>query len=124
MNYKPGEFAKIVFGRDRVENFRKDYTEKVLQEIEKRIREEHLEQKIDEQIANPFEVLKRTLRQEVETFLDNTQKTLNDLNDKRGRNEAINEAQRQELNQIRTETEKILGNAQRLSDQLVEIMSV
>ena len=48
---------------------------------------------------------------------------LNDLNDKQGRNEAINEAQRQELNQIRTETEKILGNAQRLSDQLVEIMS-
>ncbi|MBK1987636.1 dynamin family protein [Sphaerospermopsis aphanizomenoides BCCUSP55] len=119
-----GKLAEVVFSRDRVENFRKDYTEKILQEIEKKVQEEHLEQKIDEQITNPFEVLKRTLRQEVETFLDNTQKTLNDLNDKRGRNEAITDAQRQELNQIRTETEKILGNAQRLADQLVEIMSV
>lgn len=119
-----GKLAEVVFSRDRVENFRKDYTEKILQEIEKKVQEEHLEQKIDEQISNPFEVLKLTLRQEVETFLDNTQKTLNDLNDKRGRNEAITDAQRQELNNIRTETEKILGNAQRLADQLVEIMSV
>ena len=119
-----GQFAKVVFSRDRVENFRKDYTEKVLQEIEKRIREENLEQKIDEQIANPFEALKLTLRQEVDTFLDNTQKTLNDLNDKRGRNQAMNDIQRQELNQIRTETEKILGNAQGICNQLVDIKSV
>lgn len=118
------QFAKMLFARDRVENFRKDYKEKVLQAIENRVRQERLDQKIDEQIAEPFEVLKLTLRQEVETFLDNTQKTLNDLNDKRGRNEVLNENERQELNEIRTETEKILGNAQRLSDQLVEIMSV
>jgi GTPase Era involved in 16S rRNA processing len=119
-----GELAKVVFGRDRVENFRKDYKEKILKEIDTRVRDERLEQKIDEQIAAPFEVLKLTLRQEVETFLDNTQKTLNDLNDKRGRNEAMTEAQAQELNLIRSESQRILGNAQRLSDQLVEIMSV
>ncbi|MUG98101.1 dynamin family protein [Scytonema sp. UIC 10036] len=119
-----GKLAEVVFGRDRVENFRKDYKEKILKEIDTRVRDERLEQKIDEQIGAPFEVLKLTLRQEVDTFLDNTQKTLNDLNDKRGRNEAMNETERQELNFIRSESQRILGNAQRLSDQLVEIMSV
>ncbi|PPS42264.1 dynamin family protein [Chroococcidiopsis sp. TS-821] len=119
-----GETTKLIFGRDRVENFRKNYKEKVLQEIEKRLQEQRLEQKIDEQITTAFEMLKQTLRQEVEVLLDNTQKTLTELSDKRGRNEAMNENERQELNKIRTETEKILGNAQRLSDQLVEILSV
>lgn len=116
--------AKMAFAGDRVENFRKDFKEKVLQEIEKRVQDEHLGQKIDEQITAPFELLKQTLRQEVETFLDNTQKTLTELSNKRGRQEAMTEAERQELNQTRAETERILGNAQRLSDQLVKIMSV
>ncbi|WP_341528342.1 dynamin family protein [Nostoc sp. UHCC 0302] len=119
-----GELAKLVFSGDRVANFRKDYKEKVIQGIKDRINNENLAQKIDQQIADPFEMLKHTLRQEVEAFLDNTQKTLYELNDKRGRNEAMNEAEHQELNHIRTESEKILGNAQRLSDQLVQIMSV
>jgi GTPase Era involved in 16S rRNA processing len=119
-----GELTKLVFSGDRVENFRKDYKEKVLQGIKERISNENMTQKIDEKITEPFEMLKTTLRQEVEIFLDNTQKTLSELNDKRGRNQAMNEAEHEELNYIRTETEKILGNAQRLSEQLVQIMSV
>jgi GTPase SAR1 family protein len=116
--------AKMMFARDRAENFKADYTEKMLQEIDKQLREQRLEQKIDEQITVPFELLKETLRQEVEALLDNTQKTLTDLSDKRGRQEAMTEAERQELDRVRAETQRILGNAQRLSDQLVEIMSV
>lgn len=118
------KLAKMAFSRERVENFKKDYTKKLLQQIDKRIQDDHLEHKINEQIAHPFEALKATLRQEVETLLDNTQKTLDDLNDKRGRNEAMNETRSQEFNKIRTETEKILGNAQRLRQQLAEIISV
>lgn len=119
-----GGLAKALFARDRVENFKKDYQEKMLQEIEKQVREQHLEQKIDEQITASFEMLKQTLRQEVETRLDNTQQTLAELSEKHGREEAMTESRRAELDRLRTETEQILGNAQRLSDQLVEIMSV
>jgi ribosome biogenesis GTPase A len=119
-----GWLAKTIFAGDRVENFKEDYSKKVIAEIEKQIREQHLEQKIDDHISVAFEILKQTLVKEVTTLLDNTQSTLTELSDKRGRHEALTEAERQELNQIRTETEKILGNAQRLSDHLIENMSV
>ncbi|MEO0685430.1 MAG: hypothetical protein AAFY76_10410 [Cyanobacteria bacterium J06649_11] len=119
-----GWLAKKIFAGDRVENFKEDYSKKIIEEIEKQIREQHLEQKIDDHISVAFETLKQTLVQEVNTLLDNTQNTLTELSDKRGRHEALTETQREELNQIRAETERILGNAQRLSDELVEIMSV
>ena len=119
-----GELTKMVFARDRVDNFKRDYKEKVIQEVEKQIREQHLEQKIDEEITSAFELLKQTLRQEVENLLDNQQQTLDDLNSQQGRNLAITETKQQELKQIRAVTERILGNTQGLSNQLVEIKSI
>ncbi|MTJ52133.1 dynamin family protein [Anabaena sp. UHCC 0253] len=119
-----GGIASMVFAGDLVENYRKNYTEKTLEALDKQIREQRLEQKIDDQITTAFEVLKQTLRQEVDALLDNTQKTLTELSDKRGRQEAMTDAERQEINQIRAETQRILGNAQRLCEQLTEIVSV
>ncbi|MBE9233413.1 dynamin family protein [Cuspidothrix issatschenkoi LEGE 03284] len=119
-----GGIASMVFAGDLVENYRKNYTEKTLEALDKQIREQRLEQTIDDQITTAFEVLKQTLRQEVDALLDNTQKTLTELSDKRGRQEAMTDAERQEINQIRTETQRILGNAQRLCEQLTEIISV
>ena len=119
-----GGLASMVFAGDLVENYRKNYTEKTLEALEKQIREQRLEQKIDDQITTAFDVLKQTLRQEVDALLDNTQKTLTELSDKRGRQEAMTDAERQEINQIRAETQRILGNAQRLCEQLTEIISV
>ncbi|MFM6183828.1 MAG: dynamin family protein [Dolichospermum sp.] len=119
-----GGLASKIFPDDLVENYRKNYIEKTLEELDKQIREQRLEQKVDDQITTAFEVLKQTLRQEVDALLDNTQKTLTELSDKRGRQEAMTDAERQEINQIRAETQRILGNAQRLSEQLTEIVSV
>jgi GTPase SAR1 family protein len=76
-----GGLAKLVFARDRVDNFKQNYKEKVLQEIDKQIREQHLDQKVDEQIEHAFEMLKSTLRQEVDALLDNTH-NLNQLSRK------------------------------------------
>jgi predicted GTPase len=119
-----GGIASMVFAGDLVENYRKNYTEKTLEALDKQIREQRLEQTIDDQITTAFDVLKQTLRQEVDALLDNTQKTLTELSDKRGRQEAMTDAERQEINQIRAETQRILGNAQRLCEQLTEIISV
>jgi hypothetical protein len=116
--------TEMAFGRERVENFKKDYQEKVLQQIDEQLKEKNLEDQIYERITLPFENIKKTLSQEVEALLDNTHQTLTDLSDRRGRQEAMTESKRQELNQIRTQTERILGNAQGLNKQLVEIMSV
>jgi hypothetical protein len=46
------------------------------------------------------------------------------MSDKKGRQEAMTETERYEIKQMRDETQRILGNAQRLSEQLTEIISV
>lgn len=109
---------------DQLQNFKANYQERVLEEIDRQMREQRLDQKIDEKITDAFESLKNTVRQEVELLLDNTEKTLNELSDRRGRDETLTDAELQRLQYISTETEGILGNVQRLSDQLVKIMSV
>ena len=119
-----GGLAKMAFRRDRVENYRKDYKEKVLQQIDKEMQNQHLEQKVDEQITTAFEMLKDTLQQEVDSRLDNTEQTLKQLSEQHGKDETMTKVKQAELEHIRTETQRILGNAQGLSKALVEIMSV
>lgn len=119
-----GGLAKMAFRRDRVENYRKDYKEKVIQQIDKEMQNQHLEQKVDEQITTAFEMLKDTLQQEVDSRLDNTEQTLKQLSEQHGKDETMTKVKQAELEHIRTETERILGNAQGLSKALVEIMSV
>ncbi|MFO5493162.1 MAG: dynamin family protein, partial [Cuspidothrix sp.] len=119
-----GGLASKIFADDLIENYRKNYTEETVEALDKHIREQRLEQTIDDQITTAFKVLKEKLEQEVNALLDNTQKIITELSDKRGRQEAMTEAERQEFNQIRAETQRILGNAQRLCEQLTEIISV
>ncbi|PPJ63947.1 dynamin family protein [Cuspidothrix issatschenkoi] len=119
-----GGLASKIFADDLIENYRKNYTEETLEALDKHIREQRLEQTIDDQITTAFKVLKEKLEQEVNALLDNTQKIITELSDKRGRQEAMTETERQEFNQIRAETQRILGNAQRLCEQLTEIISV
>lgn len=119
-----GLLAKSVFAKDRVENFKDNFQTKILEEIDKQLREKNIEQTMIEQIADPFNRLKQTLQQEVEALLDNTQDTLADLRGQRERAKTLNEGERRELNEIRSQTQRILGNAQHLSDQLVQIMRV
>lgn len=114
------ELAKLVFAGDRIENFKANYQQAVLVEIEKQLRENPIDRKINEQISEIFATLKQKVRQEVDALLDNTQNTLTELHTQRERNEVLNEQQQQDLNQMSTETQKILGNAQRLSKQLLQ----
>ena len=119
-----GWLTQKVFGGERVEAFKENYKEAVLKEIDKQLRSNPINQKVEDYISETFATLKQKLNQEVEALLDNTQKTLTDLNEKRARDEFMNEAQHKELNDIRAETERILGSAERRSQELVEIMSV
>lgn len=115
-----GKLARAVFGGDQVANFKNNYKEAALKEIEKRIRENRLDVKVNEQISQTFETLKQKVRQEVESLLDNTQNTLADLSAKREREEAIGEHEQEELAQMQRQTECILGSAQALSRQLIQ----
>lgn len=115
-----GKLARAVFGGDQVANFKNNYKEAALQEIEKRIRENRLDSKVNEQISQTFETLKQKVRQEVESLLDNTQNTLADLSAKREREEAIGEHEQEELAQMQRQAERILSSAQALSRQLIQ----
>jgi hypothetical protein len=113
-----------VFGGEQVEAFKENYKAAILKEIEKQLKSNPINHKVEDHISTSFDHLKETLSQEVEALLDNTQNTLTELNRKRQVNETLTEAQEKELDEIRTETERILGSAQRRSQELVEIMSV
>ncbi|NEO52857.1 MAG: hypothetical protein F6K54_07035 [Okeania sp. SIO3B5] len=52
--------------------------------------------------------------------MDNTQHQLFELREKRSRQETLTEQERQGIKQMKTETQRILDNAQRLSQQLVQ----
>jgi len=119
-----GWLTDVVFPSDRIEAFKTNYKEAVLKEIEKQLKSNPIHQQVDEQISQTFASLKQTLNQEVEALLDNTQSTLSETSRKRGSDLMQTETERRELSEIRAETERILGNAQRLSDELVEILSV
>jgi hypothetical protein len=63
-------------------------------------------------------------RQEVGALLNNTQNTIADIYTKRGRDEVLIEREQRDLNQISIETQRILGNAQWLSKQLIQDVNV
>jgi predicted GTPase len=119
-----GWLAEKVFEGDRIESFKANYKEGVLKEIDKQLALNPINQKVETQISQTFESLKQSINQEVEASLDSTQDNLTQISRDRERNITLNAAELSELKNLRMETERIIGNAQRLSDELVEIMSV
>ena len=114
------ELVKVVFGEDLVDRYKESYQNAALQEISKQLKENRIEQKVNEQISDIFYKLKQRVRQEVDARLDNTQHQLFELREKRSRQETLTEQERHGLKQMKTETQRILDNAQRLSQQLVQ----
>ena len=114
------KLVKTVFGGEQVRNFKNNYKQAAVQEIESRLREAKIEQTTNQQISETFDKLKQTIRQEVDALLDNTQNTLADISAKRERDEVMTEQEHQEIQEMRQQTERILGSAQGLSRQLMQ----
>lgn len=115
-----GKLAKAMFGEEQVKNFKGNYEEAALNEIEKQLRDNRLEERVNQQISETFDALKQKVHQEVELLLEHTQETLTDLQVKREREEVMTEHQHQELNEMRDATQQIFNNAQRLSQLLIQ----
>ena len=116
--------AKAVFTKEMERNFKANFQDAITKEIDKQLREKHLEQEISNLISEPFAALQKSLNQEVEALLDNTQNKLAQLRGDRERGVVLNEAKQRELETMRIETQSILGNAERLSKQIVEIIDI
>jgi len=119
-----GWLTKKVFGGSMVEDFRTKFKASVSEEITKQLAGSGIEQRVSEQITLAFSCLKTKVQQEVDALLDNTQATLAELRGKQERNETLTESEQQEMQAMRTDTQAILGNAQRISRQLVEILEI
>ena len=116
-----------VFGKgpDRtIEQFKADYLGAKIAKIADQLQSAEFQKQIDTQITATFTTLKQNIQEEVDELLDNTQRTLSDLHARRDRDEALTTTEIQELNATHVATRQIQGNAQRLSSELVQIMSV
>ncbi|WP_103666462.1 dynamin family protein [Pseudanabaena sp. BC1403] len=118
------ELTKAIFAGERAENFKADYQKAVLVEIEKQLRKNPIDRKINDQISEIFDTLQMKVRQQVDASIDNTQDTLTELYTQRERNEVLSEQEQRDLNQKSDETQQILGNAQRLSKQLLQEINI
>lgn len=118
--FSGGWLTKVIFRSEQVSNFKENYKEEVCIAIQNQLRDARVNQKVDAQVVNIFRMLKEKVRLDVNSLLDDTQRTLTDLDKELQRNELMTEHKRQEFESIRRETNRILGNAQRMSEQLLQ----
>lgn len=118
--FSGGWLTKVIFRSEQVSNFKENYKEGVCIAIQNQLRDARVSQKVDAQVTNIFRMLKEKVRLDINSLLDDTQRTLTDLDKELQRNELMTEHKRQEFESMRGETTRILGNAQRMSEQLIQ----
>jgi GTPase SAR1 family protein len=110
--------SKKIFASDRVASLKSSFYQLVLKDLEQQLHTSSLQTKVDRQIDDTFNALKQRLNSELESLLDNTTSTLTQLGAKRGRQEVMNEHERQELEKMHQKTEQIINHAKELSRQI------
>lgn len=97
------------------------YESQVRAEIEKQLGLMNVNQTVDNYISKaflPLEELQNLFIKEAISILDTTQNKLSQLCGKR---EVMIAYKQREINQIQSEVKKIMGNAQKLSEQLSQL---
>lgn len=119
-----GQVVEHVMSGQMIKNFRERYRKQVHEQIAQQFAAQGITTKVNDEITTTFNKLKAVFSEEIEEVLDNTQKTLNDLRDKHAHNVALTDEEHRDLAEIRAQTQRIQGNAQRLAEQIVAIQSV
>jgi hypothetical protein len=119
-----GRVVELVMANTIIKNFRQNYRDKLCEEIARQITSQNVPRRVNDEIMQAFDTLKNKFAEEIEAVLDNTEKTLNELRDKRARDVVLTDQEREDLAAMRAETQRILGNAQRQVDQIVPITTV
>lgn len=113
--------TRKVFAGERVKRFKQNYEQLVLQKLDEKLREQRLDIQVNESIVTAYRTLKEQIVGEVNGLIEETQKTLDEIREKKARHETATEHQRQEFKKMQAEVERIRHNAFQLSKQLVEI---
>lgn len=102
----------LEIGENHVREFKSAYEVNALTELNKQLVSQNFEQKVNEYIASSFADLKQKVQQEIDISVENLQATLDQLKEKRERDEVLTEKEYQELLIIREETRKIVCSSQ------------
>jgi len=120
------KLASVVFSQDRADNFRKAYRDAALLQVDQQIQAQYsaLERQFDDHVVATFTAIKREIEREIGGAIEQQRRTLDDLRGRRERNQAMNELQIKEFERISSETQRIIGKAHGLSNQLRDIKEV
>jgi len=118
--------ARKAFPEDKVDKFKTSYKDAVREKMVNEVGNKKYEflRQLQQQVDATFEALKRHVRVELGSQIDQTQKTLEDLSGKQARSQAERELELKHLAAILQETEKIQSIALSKSRDLREITSV
>jgi hypothetical protein len=104
-------FTRLMFAGDQVKKFRESFREAVLTQLEQdsTTRVEQVEKAVDEQVSSAFAALRKRAREELGGLVEETQRTLDDLRERR--------------TQAATRTEQELADLEARAVEVVEIES-
>lgn len=119
-----GWLAKAVFKGSRVEHFKEQFKKRVSEELDHQLKPAEIRRMVEDQVKTAFTALHTKVANETGALLRDVQENLHTLQVRRQRQESLSETEHRELLDIRSSTEKILGGAQRLSQQLVKILNI
>ena len=115
-----GKLTKVAMAQKKLEEFKAHYRENILQNIDQELADNHIEGELNTKIEQVFAALTQKMTQEVDSVLVNTENKLIELRSERERHKVMSEHESEELQQMRAETEQILGHAQGLSKALIQ----
>ena len=119
-----GWAVKRVFHADRVERFTEQYREAILERIDGELQKRDLPGSVRKNVDEVYAAIKNKLIGEVTASIEQTQSTLDDLRNRKARDEVMTEHRREELEETRQEVLAVRAKALRLSNQLVEVANV
>jgi GTPase Era involved in 16S rRNA processing len=119
-----GWTVKRLFSADRVERFKEKYRGAIQERIDEELHKRDLESTVKKNIQGVYAAVKDKLMGEVTASIEQTQSTLDDLRNRKARDEALTEHKRQSSEQTRGEVLGIRAKALRLSNQLAEVANV
>lgn len=112
------KLTKSIFGEEQVKNFRNNYKQAVLEEIEKQVANSGFDEEVNRKISQTFESLKQKVHRQIESVLTQRLQQIHDLRVKRERDKVQSEYQHHELEDMQETTQKICHHAQKVAASL------
>jgi predicted GTPase len=119
-----GWAVKRAFANDRVERFTQQYRTAILERLDAELQKRDMPGNVKKNVNEIYAEVKNKLIGEVTASIEQTQSTLDDLRNRKARDDILTERRRQELEETRQEVVAIRAKALRLANQLADVADV